>query len=112
MHLVFGARFAGSEASSTLAVLIWLLPLITWRRHYSDALIALRHQGEELACSLFGLGVLVALTVNLRPSTSGISGGAWAMVVAESAGMAMTWWRLRRYLGVANPVSPSMQAQN
>lgn len=101
MRLVFGAKFVLPEASSTLAVLIWLLPITSFRRHYSDALIALRHQGEELACSLVGVALLVALILHLRSSSSNVTAGAWAMLVSEFVGAALTWWWLRRHLVAA-----------
>jgi PST family polysaccharide transporter len=103
MRLVFGVKFVMPEASTTLAVLIWLLPITALRRHYSDALIAMRHQGEELAASLAGVGLLVALTLHLRSSRSSVIGGAWAMLVAESLGMVVMWWRLTRHLS-ATPI--------
>ena len=95
MRLVFGSQFA--QASTTLAVLVWVLPMLAWRRHHRNALIALNHQGEELACSLFGLAVLVWLTLQLG-SRYGAVGGAWAMVISELAGAVVTWWRLKRHL--------------
>ena len=97
MRLVFGSHFMLPEASATLAVLVWIIPILAWRRHHSDALIALKHQGEEFACSLFGLALLVALTLQLS-SRLGAAGGAWAMVISELAGAAVTWWRSTRYL--------------
>lgn len=100
MRLVFGVKFMLPEASSTLAVLIWLLPITSLRRHYSDALIAVRHQDEELACSLVAVGLLVALMLHLRSSRFGVTGGAWAMLLSELLGTALTCWRLTRHLSV------------
>jgi O-antigen/teichoic acid export membrane protein len=97
IRLAFGVRFAEREAIHTLAVLIWILPILAWRRHYSETLIALRHSGEELVCSLLGLVLLALLTISL--SRVGVSGGAWAMLIAESSALALTSWRLRRHLG-------------
>jgi O-antigen/teichoic acid export membrane protein len=96
IRLVFGGKFAEPEATTSLAVLIWILPILAWRRHYSEALIALHHSGEELMCSLFGLALLVLLTVSL--SGIGVSAGAWAMLIAEFSASALTSWRLRRHL--------------
>lgn len=95
IRLVFGSQFA--QASSTLAVLVWVLPILAWRRHHRNALIALNRQGEELACSLLGLVLLVGLTLELG-SRYGAVGGAWAMVASELAGTLVTWWRLKRHL--------------
>lgn len=97
MRLVFGSQFVQPEASATLAALIWLLPILAWRRHDRSALIALNHEAEELACSLFGLAVLVPLTLCLG-ARHGVVGGAWAMVIAELGGATVTWWRLKRHL--------------
>jgi len=49
IRLVFGFKFVRPEATTTLAVLIWVLPILAWRRHYAEALIALRRAGDELA---------------------------------------------------------------
>ena len=97
MRLVFGSQFGRPEASVTLAVLVWILPILAWRRHDRNALIALGHEREELACSLFGLALLVPATLGLG-ARFGVVGGAWAMVLAELAGAAVTWWRLARHL--------------
>jgi PST family polysaccharide transporter len=96
IRLVFGGRFVGPEATTSLAVLIWILPILAWRRHYSEALIALHHSGEELMCSLLGLALLVLLTVSL--SGIGVTAGAWAILIAEFSASALTSWRLRRHL--------------
>jgi len=96
IRLVFGGKFAEPEAITLLAVLIWILPILAWRRHYSEALIALHYSGEELMCSLFGLALLVLLTVGL--SGMGVSAGAWAMLIAEFSASALTSWRLKRHL--------------
>jgi O-antigen/teichoic acid export membrane protein len=97
MRLVFGGQFVRPEASATLAVLVWVLPILAWRRHDRNALIALGHEREELACSLFGLALLVPLTPYLG-ARYGVVGGAWAMVLAELGGATVTWWRLKRHL--------------
>src|SRR5262249_55616714 len=85
MRLVFGGQFTSPEASTTLAVLIWLLPVLAWRRHDRSALIALSRQGEELCCSLFALALLVLLTIHLG-GRYGVVGGGWAMLVAGIGG--------------------------
>jgi len=97
MRLVFGSQFARPAASVVLAVLVWILPILAWRRHDRNALIALGHEREELACSLFGLALLVPATLYLG-ARLGVVGGACAMVLAELAGAAATWWRLARRL--------------
>ena len=97
MRLVFGGQFVRPEATTTLAVLVWLLPILAWRRHDRNALIALGRQGEELGCSLLGLALLVPLTLALG-ARHGVVGGALAMVLAELGGTAVTWWRLKRHL--------------
>jgi O-antigen/teichoic acid export membrane protein len=97
MRLVFGGQFVRPEASGSLAVLMWILPLLVWRRHYRNGLIVLNRQREELACSLFGLVILVGLTAYLG-SRYGAVGGAWAMVLSEGAGALATWWRLKHWL--------------
>ena len=65
MGVVFGSQFMRREASTTLAVLIWILPILALRRNHRGALITLNHQGEELVCSLLGLALLVAVTLPL-----------------------------------------------
>jgi O-antigen/teichoic acid export membrane protein len=96
IRLVFGFKFVKPEATTTLAVLIWVLPILAWRRHYAEALIALRRAGDELVCSLVGLVLLVPLTVSF--ARIGVLAGAWAMLISEVVVSALTAWRLRHYL--------------
>jgi len=96
IRLVFGLKFVKPEATTTLAVLIWVLPILAWRRHCAEALIALRRAGDELVCSLLGLVLLVALTLSL--ARIGVLAGAWAMLISEVVASALTAWQLRHYL--------------
>jgi len=96
IRLVFGYRFLKPEATGTLAVLIWVLPILAWRRHYAEALIALRRAADEFVCSLFGVALLAALTVSF--ARFGVRAGAWAMLISEFVASALTTWRLQHRL--------------
>jgi len=97
MRVLFGGQYRAPEASTALALLIWLVPIFAWRRHGRIALIALNRQRDELWCSLVGLAVLIVLAV-LLTARFGVVGTAAAMVSAELIASALTWWRLRRCL--------------
>jgi O-antigen/teichoic acid export membrane protein len=97
IDILFGAPYATSSSPTVLAVLAWVIPILALRGNFRHTLIALDGQREELACSLSGLVLLVALAVPLG-SRSGAVGAAWAMVFAELGSTLLTWWRLRRHL--------------
>ncbi|MFQ5666588.1 MAG: oligosaccharide flippase family protein [Candidatus Binatia bacterium] len=95
LQVLFGSQYIRGEATGTLAVLIWIVPILAWRRHGRSALIALDRQREELWCSLGGMALLVGLAVVLSYAY-GMLGAAWAMVVSEFVATLLTWGRLRR----------------
>jgi len=96
MRIVFGRKFVDPRATTSLLLLVWTLPILAWRRHYSDALVALRRSGEEFLCSLFGLGLLVFVNISL--AHIGVFAGALAMLGAELATAILAAWRLRRHV--------------
>ncbi|MCK6554748.1 oligosaccharide flippase family protein [Candidatus Binatia bacterium] len=95
--VVFGPAYVGHGAGGSLAILVWTVPVIAFRRHARSALMALGHQREELWCSIAGLGLQVLLTPPLA-FLAGAPGTAVALLVSEVAGAALTWRRLHRHL--------------
>jgi O-antigen/teichoic acid export membrane protein len=95
--LVFGGTYMQGETITVLSVLVWLLPVLAWRGHSRNALIAMDRQADELLASIW---TVVLLLITLIPSASiwGPVGVAWAMVLSEVAGAAITWQRLKQNL--------------
>lgn len=93
MQVVYGKEHTGQDAAQLLVLLIWLAPILAWRRHGRFAMISLRKQRPELYCSILGLVLLVGL---LWPLTRayGAVGAAWAMLISETAATAATWMLL------------------
>ena len=94
---IFGAQYTRHESITVLAVLIWTIPILIWRRHARTALITLNYQREELFCSVVGVAFLVGLAVPLIYAY-GPLGSAWALVVSEFMATVVTWLRLKRHL--------------
>jgi O-antigen/teichoic acid export membrane protein len=101
IDLVFGEHFVQSGSINTLMVLIWMIPILAWRRHSRSAMIIINRQREELLCSLIGLIVLVLLLVSLI-LTYGPVGSAWAMVISELVASVVIWYRLKTYVPKLN----------
>lgn len=97
IRVIFGETYRQSEAVQVLAVLIWMIPVLAWRRHGRNALISMSRQREEGICSIVGVILLLASVVPLTNAYGG-RGTAWAMVVSELAAAALAWWRVMRYL--------------
>jgi hypothetical protein len=118
ISLIFGESYMQPGAIGVLAVLIWLIPILAWRRHSRNALITLNRQRDDWRCSLIGIVLLVSLIVPLTRIYGGL-GSAWAMVVSELATAALAWWLVRRRLPnleppwrPEEPVSPSRLSIN
>jgi O-antigen/teichoic acid export membrane protein len=94
---IFGAGYMQPEAITVLIILVWMIPVLAWRGHNRNALIALNRQGEELVSSLVAIILLVGLFYPLITGFGAI-GAAWAMLAAELIGAALTGWRLKRHL--------------
>ncbi len=97
ISLVFGEDYLRQDSASVLAVLIWIIPILAWRRHLRSALIVLSRQREDFVCSLAGLVLLVPLLVWLT-GAYGLPGAAWAMVISELFAAGLTGWRLGAHL--------------
>lgn len=95
---VFGESYLGTQSVSVLAILIWIVPIIAWRRHLRSALIALDRQRADFVCSLVGLLLLLGL-LPLLTLKFGAVGTAWAMVASELLTVGWTYLTLRRYVG-------------
>ena len=95
--LVFGPNYAQPDSIAVLAVLIWTVPLLVWRRHLLSALITLDRQRANFICSLAGLILLVVLLPVLT-MRMGAVGVAWAMVASEVAATIWTFLCLQRYV--------------
>lgn len=94
---IFGAPYMRGESIIVLMVLIWAIPVLAWRGHSRNGLIAINRQREELICSLASVILLVVLLVTL-PRAYGAVGAAWAMLISETIAAALSWWLLKRYL--------------
>lgn len=103
---VFGGQYVVEESVRSLAVLMWTIPVLGWRRNGRTALIALDQQRVEFRCALVGIALLlVLLPIGVR--AFGIAGAGGAMLLSELAATALTWLALRSALGRgAPPVSP------
>lgn len=95
--LIFGAQYVQRDTVLVLAILIWMIPILAWRRHGRNGLIVLDQQREELICSVIGVIVLVAMIFPLT-STYGVTGTAVAMVVSELAAAVLAWWRTQYHI--------------
>lgn len=95
--LVFGDSYMQPDSISVLAVLIWIVPILVWRRHLRTALITLDRQRSDFLCSLVGIILLVVL-LPILTVMHGAVGTAWAMVVSEAAAVGWTFICLRRYV--------------
>jgi len=105
IRLIFGDNYAQPGGVGTLVVLIWLIPILAWRRHGRSALITINRQKEELLCSLIGLTLLVLFLIPLV-FAYGPVGSAWAIVASELAASVLIWWRLKRYVPNLNLIKP------
>lgn len=97
ISFVFGQQYAAPESVAVFSVLIWIIPVLAWRSHCRNALIAINRQREDLVCSLIGLALLIGFLI---PSIHayGAMGSAWVMVFSELATTILLWWRLRRHV--------------
>ena len=93
--LVFGDSYMQPDSISVLAVLIWIIPILVWRRHLRSALITLDQQRTDFLCSLAGIALLAVLLPVLT-IMQGAVGTAWAMVVSEALAVGWTFLCLRR----------------
>ena len=97
IDLVFGDSYMHPDSISVLAVLIWIIPILVWRRHLRSAMITLDRQRRDFRCSLCGIILLVVLLPVLTVMYGAV-GTAWAMVISEAATMGWTFLCLRRYV--------------
>jgi O-antigen/teichoic acid export membrane protein len=97
---VFGHRYVQNEAISALAILVWTMPILAWRRHGQNALLAIDRQRDEFSSSLIGIVLLIGLIFPLTYRWATI-GTSLAIVASEfvAAGLAWCylWYRIRRH---------------
>lgn len=102
---VFGPEYGKSPSVAVLSILIWLIPILVWRRHCFTALISSGNQKVEWACSVIGLLSLIALLIPFS-RLAGPVGAAWAIVISEFLAAAIAWRRIR-FLLPQTCVNPS-----
>jgi O-antigen/teichoic acid export membrane protein len=93
LGVLWGKGFNAPESAAALALLAFVVPVITLRGHAHYALVALGRQRRELVCALAGCVLLVALLVLWVPA-GGTRAAALAMLVSESFGLVLTWLAL------------------
>lgn len=86
---LFGVELANEQSVRCLRLLLFVVPLLALRGHFRLTLLALGRGRGELAVSCAGTLLLAALLPALTAS-EGASGAAWALLIAEAAGMVAT----------------------
>jgi O-antigen/teichoic acid export membrane protein len=95
LGILYSDVFKHPEATTTLSLLAYLVPVLAIRGHGHFALVALGRQRLEFACSLAGSVVLLLLLAAWVPDRAAV-GAAQAMLVSEVMGLGLIWlafWR-------------------
>ena len=107
LGILYSEVFRQAEATRTLALLAFLVPVLAVRGHGHFALVALGRQRTELACSCAGTVLLIAMLFLWVPERSAV-GAAQAMLVSEVSGALIIWLALLKHLrsGTARELQP------
>lgn len=95
LELIYGPAYRAAESVAALVVLMWVIPVIAWRRHAFASLVALHHPADDFYCSLLSV-VLQLILLPLLLVRLGAVGAAWAMLISETIAAAFAWTLLRR----------------
>jgi PST family polysaccharide transporter len=95
--IFFGQAYLKPETVGTMAILIWIIPILVFRGHTRNAFLVINRQKEELICSIAGVIILVILSIPLILSRQSI-GAALAIVISEGVATALALWRLKIHL--------------
>lgn len=93
MTLLFGSSFR--PAGSSLAILVWMLPIAMLSGHHRFILLGYGHQKRLFSCSLISAGVTVILGIVLIPGFKG-QGAAWALIIANFVNFVLVYFSVRQ----------------
>jgi O-antigen/teichoic acid export membrane protein len=93
MTLLFGASFR--PAASSLAILVWMLPIAMLSGHHRFILIGYGHQKRLFGCTAISAGVAVIFGFVLIPRFQG-QGAAWALIIANSINFVLVYFSVRQ----------------
>lgn len=106
MRLIYGPDFV--SASSSFAILVWLLPVAMLSGHYRYILVAYNQQDWLFATTAVAAASAVGLGFILEPLYGG-PGAAWALLIANSLHFALVYFAVRR-LVTPVPLGPQLTA--
>ncbi len=90
LGLLFGGAYNNPDAAASLALLAFVVPVLTVRGHAHYALTSLGYQRRELLCTVAGSALLVVLLIAWA-ANGGARAAALAMLLSESLGLLLTW---------------------
>jgi O-antigen/teichoic acid export membrane protein len=95
MTLVYGRSFSG--ASTTFAILVWVLPVAMLSGHYRYALIGFNKQSHLLRCMILSAAAAVVLDLALIPVFGG-PGAAVALLTANLINLGLVYYSVKRHV--------------
>lgn len=93
MTLLFGSSFR--PAASSLAILVWMLPIAMLSGHHRYILLGYGHQKRLFSCTVISAAVTVMLGFVLIPRFQG-QGAAWALIIANFVNFVLVYFSVRQ----------------